>query len=228
MATFANNANNAAALAAFEAVLRTGNLPAIEATWGALFRQGAAAPAPAPAPTPTPPSTPAAAAPKRTASQADVEGLLLHYGDLGAPSAPSAPKKAKKTKKVAIAEPVEAAEPAEAVEVVEEEAEPAPAPAPADKPLSKKAQKALKRPRAVTAYNVFMSELSAKLKKKNWNPDGLEGAALHKARFAHAAAEWKKVPEAQQKGKWQNKAEQATATKVALWEAGQPLADEEE
>jgi len=220
MATFTNNANNAAAFAAFEAILKTRNLMAIEAGWSALFQQGAAAPAPAPAPTPTPPSTPAA--PKRTASQADVEGLLLHYGDLGAPSAPSAPKKAKKTKKVTLDEPVEA------VEAVEEEAEPAPAPAPEDKPLSKKAQKALKRPRAVTAYNVFMSEFQAKLKKKNWNPDGLEGAALHKARFAHAASEWKKVPAAQQAGKWQNKAEQATATKIALWEAGQPLANDEE
>ena len=218
MATFANSSY----ALAFDAVLATGDGAAIQAVWAAFNKQAAAAPAPAP--TPTPPSTPAA--PKRTASQADVEGLLLHYGDLGAPSAPSAPKKAKKAKKVAIVEPVEAAEPVEAVEVVEEE--PAPAPEPEDKPLSKKAQKALKRPRAVTAYNVFMSELSAKLKKKNWNPDGLEGAALHKARFAHAASEWKKVPEAQKKGKWHEKAEQATATKIALWEAGQPLADDEE
>ena len=212
MATFANNANNAAAFAAFQAVLETGNLPAIKATWGALFQQAAAAPAPAP----TPPSTPAA--PKRTASQANVEELLMHYGDLGAPSAPPAPK-AKKTKKVTVAEPVE---------VVEPEAEPEPEPEPEAKPLSKKAQKALKRPRALTAYNVFMSEFQAKLKKKNWNPDQLEGAALAKARFTHATAEWKKVPEAQRKGKWQDKADEATATKVAAWEAGQPLAEEEE
>jgi hypothetical protein len=213
MATFANNANNAAAFAAFQAVLETGNLPAIKATWGALFQQAA--------PAPTPPSTPAP--PKRTAVEADLDEVASEDtgGEPASPCPPPAPKKkAKKTKKVTLTEPVEVVEP-EAVEA-EPEAEPA------AKPLSKKAQKALKRPRPLSAYNVFMSEFQAKLKKKNWNPDQLEGAALTKARFTHATAEWKKVPEGQRKGKWQDKADEATATRVAAWEAGQPLAEEDE
>ena len=206
MATFANSSY----ALAFDAVLATGDVNAIRATWAAF---NAAAPAPAPTP----------AAPKRTAVEADLDEVASDdtRGEPASPCPPPAPKKAKKAKKVTLAEPVEAVE-------AEAEPEPEPEPEPAAKPLSKKAQKALKRPRPLSAYNVFMSEFQAKLKKKNWNPDQLEGAALAKARFTLATAAWKKVPETQRKGKWQAKADEATATKVAAWEAGQPLAEEDE
>ena len=43
---------------------------------------------------------------------------------------------------------------------------------------------------AAPALGDLAASLKAKLKKKNWNPDQLEGAALAKARFTHATAEF--------------------------------------
>ena len=82
------------------------------------------------------------------------------------PEEPEEPerKKPKKAKTATFAEPVEVPVAAIVKTIAKKQ--------------TKKELKALKKPRPLSAYNVFMSETSAKLKKKNWNPEGLEGQAV--------------------------------------------------